>query len=82
MSAISIDWGRLDPMLRQLSGMGVSVSTMARKFGVSPRAVRSRMQVLGLNNQVVVAFTSSGRTYIARNRLAPRRFGGRVGHER
>ncbi|MCE2577525.1 HTH domain-containing protein [Komagataeibacter sp. FNDCR1] len=82
MSAISIDWGRLDPMLRQLSGMGVSVSTMAQKLGVSPRAVRSRMQVLGLNNQVGVAVTSSGRTYIARNRLAPRRLGGGARHER
>jgi predicted ArsR family transcriptional regulator len=82
MSAISIDWGRLDPMLRQLSGMGVSVSTMARKFGVSPRAVRSRMQVLGLNNQVGVAITSSGRTYIARNRLVSRRISGTASHER
>ncbi|WP_244192122.1 hypothetical protein ACM0P6_02925 [Komagataeibacter sucrofermentans] len=69
MPAISIDWERLDPMLRQLAGMGVSVSTMARKMGVSPRAVRSRMQALGVNNQVSVSITSSGRTYLGRARV-------------
>ncbi|CAM2755896.1 hypothetical protein AA15237_3057 [Komagataeibacter xylinus NBRC 15237] len=68
MPAISIDWERLDPMLRQLAGMGVSVSTMARKMGVSARAVRSRMQVLGVSNQVSVSITSSGRTYLGRAR--------------
>ncbi|WP_395371656.1 hypothetical protein [Komagataeibacter diospyri] len=77
MPAIAIDWDRLDPMLRQLSGMGVSVSTMARKMGISTRAVRSRMQLLGLNNQVSVAITSSGRTYIGRGRFTLPRSGGR-----
>ncbi|WP_308721040.1 hypothetical protein [Komagataeibacter xylinus] len=69
MPAISIDWERLDPMLRQMAGMGVSVSTMARKMGVSARAVRSRMQVLGVSNQVSVSITSSGRTYLGRARV-------------
>ncbi|MGS0648008.1 hypothetical protein ACU81Q_10290 [Komagataeibacter melomenusus] len=70
MPAISIDWERLDPMLRQMAGMGVSVSTMARKMGVSSRAVRSRMQVLGVSNQVSVSITSSGRTWVGRARVA------------
>ncbi|GAN96687.1 MULTISPECIES: hypothetical protein [Acetobacteraceae] len=79
MPAIPIDWDRLDPMLRQLSGMGVSVSTMARKMGISARTVRSRMQLLGLNNQVSVAITSSGRIYIGRatTRITLSRPGGR-----
>ena len=77
MPAISIDWDRLDPMLRQMAGMGVSVSTMARKLGVSSRAVRSRMQLLGLNNQVSMTLTSSGRTYVGRGSFTLPRFGGR-----
>ncbi|WP_157132909.1 hypothetical protein [Komagataeibacter oboediens] len=77
MPAIPIDWDRLDPMLRQLSGMGVSVSTMARKMGISARAVRSRMQLLGLNNQVSMTLTSSGRTYVGRGSFTLPRFGGR-----
>lgn len=77
MPAISIDWERLDPMLRQLAGMGVSVSTMARKMGVSPRAVRSRMQALGVSNQVSVSITSSGRTYLGRARVTYSFRGGR-----
>ncbi|WP_254511277.1 hypothetical protein [Komagataeibacter oboediens] len=77
MPAIPIDWDRLDPMLRQLSGMGVSVSTMARKMGISARAVRSRMQLLGLNNQVSMTLTSSGRTYVGRGSITLPRFGGR-----
>ncbi|WP_234448442.1 hypothetical protein, partial [Komagataeibacter oboediens] len=70
-------WDRLDPMLRQLSGMGVSVSTMARKMGISARAVRSRMQLLGLSNQVSMTLTSSGRTYVGRGSITLPRFGGR-----
>ncbi|MBL7233362.1 HTH domain-containing protein [Komagataeibacter oboediens] len=64
-------------MLRQMAGMGVSVSTMARRLGVSSRAVRSRMQLLGLNNQASMALTSSGRTYVGRARFTLPRFGGR-----
>ncbi|MBV0888117.1 HTH domain-containing protein [Komagataeibacter oboediens] len=64
-------------MLRQMAGMGVSVSTMARRLGVSSRTVRSRMQLLGLNNQVNMTLTSSGRTYVGRGCFTLPRFGGR-----